>query len=175
MNLLSLTGLTLLYVGVVLFVNGLWLLDKLDKKEIVFIDSFVGLTSFLIALYLVFSPGATFVTIKAGAFTLLFSCTYWWVAFNQHQNADGRGLGWYCLFVAITAVPVTISTYKGAHTIGEVWFAICWGMWAVLWFAYFLNLVFSKATKKAVGWLTLFIGLVSAWVPGYLFVCGYIQ
>ncbi len=42
MNSLSLTGVSSLYVGVVLFINGLSLLNKIDRKEIVFIDFFCG-------------------------------------------------------------------------------------------------------------------------------------
>ena len=41
---------------------------------------------------------------------ILFTFTYFWVALNRYNGADGRGLGWFCLFVAVTAVPVTIET-----------------------------------------------------------------
>ena len=172
MNSLNLTGVSLLYVGAVLFINGLWLLDKLDKKEIVFIDSFVGVISFLMALYLIFSEKANILTIEAGAYTFLFSCTYLWVAFNQYTNADGRGLGWFCLFVSITAMPITISLFKDAYSTWTIWFSLCWGMWVILWFAYFVNLVLLYISKQYLGWLTLVTALMSAWIPGYLLVSG---
>ena len=172
MNSLNLTGVSLLSVGVVLFINGLWLLDKLDKKEIIFIDSFVGIISFLMALHLVFSKTATIQTIEAGAYTLLFSCAYLWVAFNQYTQSDGRGLGWFCLFVSITAIPITISLFISAHSVWTIWFALCWGMWVILWLSYFINLVFLRIAKNHLGWLTIATGITSAWLPGYLLVSG---
>ena len=174
MNILNLTGLSLFYVGVVLFINGLWLLEKLTKKEIIFIDLFVGLISFIVAFRLIFYADATAYTIKAGTFTFLFSCTYLWVAFNQYMECDGRGLGWFCLFVAITAVPITISTIAEAESVRGWWLAFCWSMWAVLWFFYFLNLVYQKYTNQSIGRLTVFVSIFTAWLPGFLIVSGYL-
>ncbi len=169
MNTLSLTGVILLYVGVVLFINGLSLLNKIDRKEIVFIDFFVGVLTFLIACHLIFREAATSLTIRAGAFTLLFSCTYLWVAFNHYREAsDERGLGWYCLFVSLTAFLMTLFSFREAKSTWEFWLAICWGIWTVLWFLYFLNIIFSKGNPKNIGWFTLFAAVVSAWIPGAL-------
>jgi hypothetical protein len=175
MNILNLTGFSLFYVGVVLFINGLWLLNKLSQKEIIFIDFFIGLISFLVGFNLVLGAKATVQTIEAGTFTFLFSCTYFWVAFNQYMNCDGRGLGWFCLFVAITAVPITIIAFEGASSTWGIWFSICWAMWALLWFVYFLNLVFGIISNKIVGWITITIGITTAWLPGFLLTCGYIK
>lgn len=170
MHSLNLTGVNLLYVGIALFINGLWLLNKIEKKEIIFINFFVGFVSFMVAFKFVFSAEATQLTIKAGALTFLFSCTYLWVSFNQYSNASGHGLGWYCLFVAITAIPITINLGMTAQSPWELWFACCWGLWVVLWFVYFLNLVFACLKQETVGWITLTIGIISAWIPGYLLI-----
>jgi hypothetical protein len=37
-------------------------------------------------------------------------------------GADGRGLGWFCLFVAITAVPVSVQTLLAAGSTWDIWF-----------------------------------------------------
>ena len=97
-----LTGLGLFWVGAVLFCNGLWVLGKIGDKEIGVIDVFVGSLTLLIALYLAFGPGADLDSVKGATFLLLFTFTYFWVAWNRWNGADGRGLGWFCLFVAIT-------------------------------------------------------------------------
>lgn len=176
MNILSLIGLSLLYVGAVLFINGLTLLGKVDREEVVFINLFVGIISFLVAFNLVFGAANSPLTIRAGTFTFLFSCTYLWVSFNHYRNAeDQRGLGWYCLFVAITAVPITISAFIDAKSIWETWFAVCWAMWVVLWFTYFINIISLKISRENVGWLTLVTGVFSAWIPGYMLLYGYIS
>lgn len=75
-----LLGLALLYVGAVLFLNGLWLMGKIGDNEIGVIDVFVGTITGIIALYLAFGPGADAASIKAAALTLLFTFTYFWVA-----------------------------------------------------------------------------------------------
>jgi len=169
---LEISGLCLLYVGVVLFVNGIWLMDKIHRREIVFIDTFVGLISFLVAVYLAFSAKADPFTIKLGALTFLFSGTYLWVAFNQHYQNDGRGLGWYSLFVAITASVVTMDNFIHASTPCDMWLAVSWGFWTVLWTMYFINLVTHKISQKILGISTIVTGIVSAWIPGYLILVG---
>ncbi len=50
---------------------------------------------------------------RGGGFILLFAFTYLWVAANNFLNAGGRAFGWYCLFVAVTAVPAGILTLDG--------------------------------------------------------------
>lgn len=165
-------GLVLLYVGAVLCLNGLWLLGRIGDNEIAVIDIFVGALTLLVSLYLAFGPGANAESIKAAALTLLFSFTYFWVALNRYNGADGRGLGWFCLFVAITAVPVTIQTFGAATTTWGFWFALCWAAWAVLWFLFFLLLVGQKPIAKLVGGITVAQGILTGWVPGYMLLNG---
>jgi len=89
-----LLGLALLYVGAVLFLNGLWLMGHIDDREIAVINIFVGGLTLLISLFLAFGPGADAGSIKAAGLTLLFTFTYLWVAYNRFHDVDGRGLGW---------------------------------------------------------------------------------
>ena len=170
-----LLGLALLYVGAVLFLNGLWLMEKIGDGEIAVINVFSGSITLLIALYLAFGPGADAGSIKGAALTLLFTFTYFWVAINRYNGADGRGLGWFCLFVAITAVPVTIDTLSGASSVWGVWFGLCWGAWAVLWFMFFLLLVRKMPIAKLTGAVTSLQGIFTGWLPGYLLLTGAIS
>jgi hypothetical protein len=167
-----LLGLALLYVGAVLFLNGLWLMGKIGDNEISIINVFSGALTFLIAMYLAFGPGADATTIKAAGLTLLFTFTYLWVAFNRYSGADGRGLGWFSLFVAITVVPVAIDTLASAGSAWDVWFGLCWAAWAVLWFMFFLLL----AQKRPIAWITGLVtsveGVLTGWLPGYLLLDG---
>lgn len=96
-------GLVLLYVGAVLFINSIWLMGRINGKEVSVINFFVGVLSLLVALYLIFVV-ATPEGVKAGALTILFAFTYLWVAANQLLEVDGKGLGWFCLFVSLTAL-----------------------------------------------------------------------
>ncbi|MCW5643299.1 MAG: AmiS/UreI family transporter [Rhodoferax sp.] len=165
-------GLSLFYVGAVLCLNGLWLLGRIGDKEIAVIDVFVGGITLLIALQLVFGAGADLGSIKAGGMLLLFTFTYFWVALNRYNGADGRGLGWFSLFVAITAIPVTIETFQGATTAWGIWLGLCWAAWAFLWFLYFVLLVGQKPIAKFVGAVTFVTGILTGWLPGYLLLSG---
>lgn len=166
-----LLGLTLLYVGAVLFLNGLWLLGRIGDREIAVINIFVGGLTLLVALYLAFvegDPGS----IRAAALTLLFTFTYLWVALNRFNEADGRGLGWFSLFVAISLVPVTIVAFANAGSTLEIWLAFCWGAWTFLWFLFFLLLAMQKSIAHATGKATVAIGILTGWVPGLLILEG---
>lgn len=168
-------GLILFFVGAVLCLNGLWLLGRIGDNEIAGIDVFVGALTGLACLYLAFGPEADTGTIRAAALTLLFTFTYFWVAWNRYNGADGRGLGWFSLFVAITAVPVTVEAFSTATTTWGTWFAWCWVGWGVLWFLYFVLLVMKKPIVKFVGGVTVFVGIYTGWVPGYMLLNGMAQ
>lgn len=169
-----LLGLALLFVGAVLCLNGLWLLEKIADNEIAVINIFVGGITLCVALYLAFGPGADADSIKGAAFTLLFTFTYLWVAINRYNDADGRGLGWFSLFVAITAVPVAFDTLATASTLWGIWFGLCWAAWAFLWFLFFLLLAQQKPIGKFVGMVTTAEGVLTGWLPGYLLLQGII-
>lgn len=168
-------GLVLFYVGAVLCLNGLWLLGRIGDNEIAVIDYFVGGITLLASLYLAFGPGADADSIKAAALTLLFTFTYFWVALNRSNGADGRGLGWFSLFVSITAVPVTIQTLNSATTTWGFWFGLCWAAWSFLWFLFFLLLVGKKPIAKLVGAVTVAEGVLTGWIPGYMLLNGLIK
>ena len=165
-------GLALLWVGAVLFVNGIWLLGGIDDREVVVINVFSGLVALAVALHGAFAPGATAFTIREGALTLLFSATYLWVAYNRLAAVDGRGLGWFSLFVAITALPVALAGFKDAHGVREVWMAASWAIWGVLWFLYFALLALKRPIQRATGIVTLATGIVTGWLPGILILDG---
>lgn len=168
-----LLGLVLFWVGAVLFLNGLWLLGRIGDNEIGIIDVFVGFITLAVALYSAFGPSADAGTIKAAALTLLFTFTYFWVAWNRWNGADGRGLGWFCLFVAITTVPVFLQGFADAGKLWDYWFAFSWLSWGVLWFLFFLILALGrKNLAKGTGALCALQGIYTGWIPGYLLLSG---
>lgn len=167
-----LLGLALLYVGAVLVINGLWLLGQVQDREVVFVNLFSGFVTVCVALYSAFGPGADAASIKGAALTLLFSATYLWVAYNRLSGSDGRGLGWFCLFVAITVVPVAIQAIGASTTTGSLWLGLNWALWAVLWFVFFLLLALQRPIATPVGYFCVLVGIVTAWVPGYLLLDG---
>lgn len=166
-----LLGLGLLYVGAVLILNGIWLLGHIQDKEIWVINFFTGGLVLIIALFTAFNPDADRIAVFAAAQFLLFSFTYIWVGIGRFINADGRGLGWFCLFVAITAVPIAITTLTGSDAI--IWLGLNWSAWAVLWFIYWLLLALGKTQlTRFSGAFTIVVGVLTGWIPGYLLLAG---
>ena len=169
-----LLGLVLFYVGAVLILNGLWMLGHIGDSEIWVINLFVGSVSLLVAFSQAFGAAADAASIRAAALSLLFSLTYLWVAINRFTGADGRGLGWFSLFVAITAVPVATKTFRNAEHIWDVWSGLSWAAWAVLWFVFFLHLVLRKQVVRIAAWMAIGEGILTGWLPGYLLLTGVI-
>jgi putative amide transporter protein len=165
-------GMVLLYVGAVLFVNGIWLLGQIQDREVAIINVFAGLVGLIVAIFAVAQEDLA--SIQLAAYVLLFAFTYLWVAYNAYIGADGKGLGWYCLFVAITAVPVAVITLSEADTVFLTWLGLNWAAWSVLWFLYFLLLALAKPIGKLTAWVTLIQGVATAWIPGFLVLNGII-
>ena len=170
-----LLGMVLLYVGAVLFCNGLWVLGRIGDREITVINVFVGGITLIAALYLAFGPGADAASIQAAAYTLLFTFTYLWVAWNRWNGADGRGLGWFCFFVGVTVVPIFLIALTDAVSFWDWWFAICWGSWAVLWLLFWALLALQKENlTRFTGTLCSLQGVYTGWIPGFLLLNGWI-
>jgi hypothetical protein len=53
-----LLGLSLLYVGAVLFLNGLWMLGRIGGRDIWIINAFTGGLTLLVSLRLALTPDA---------------------------------------------------------------------------------------------------------------------
>lgn len=157
-------GLVLLYVGGVLFVNGIWILGHIEDREVAIMNLFTGAVGVFVAIL-----AAVRNDFELAGYVLLFAFTYLWVAYNRFTKVDGRGLGWYCLFVAITAVPVgiTVLSRSGGDT-WLVWLGINWLAWGVLWFMYFLLLAARRAIAKMTGVVTILEAIGTAWLPAYL-------
>ncbi len=162
-------GLVLLYVGGVLFVNGIWILGQIQDKEVAIMNIFTGAVGMFVA-----SLAAVRNEFELAGYVLLFAFTYLWVAYNRFSGADGRGLGWYCLFVAITAVPVglTLLIETAEGDVWLTWLGVNWLAWAVLWFMYFLLLAGRRAIATITGYVTIAEAIGTAWLPAYLLLSG---
>lgn len=164
-------NIMIFYVGAVLFLNGLWLLGKIDDKELALIDFFIGGLGVVVAFYGVMVDGNQLFCAQI----LLFAFTYLWVALNRYLDVDGRGLGWFCFFVALSALPWGFIVLSTASSVWTVWLGISWLAWALLWFLFFLLLALKKEKLlKFTAWVCLLEGIFTGWVPGFLLLNGYI-
>jgi hypothetical protein len=146
----------------------LWVLDKVGDREIAVIDVFVGTLTLIVALYLAFGPGANADSIKGAAFLLLFTFTYYWVAWNRWNGADGRGLGWFCLFVAITCAPIALQSFANAHALGLLARILMALLGCPLVFFFTCYLRPAGKGDKIYRWPVHSQNIYTGWIPGYL-------
>jgi hypothetical protein len=170
----------LLYVGAVLVVNGIWLIGQtrnegsalyIQNREVAVLNVFTGFVGLVTASVLLVQGNrdGDLATVRGGGLILLFAFTYLWVAANNFLNAGGRAFGWYCLFVAVTAIPAGILTLDtGGGADAAVYLGISWFAWAVLWFLFFLLLALDRPVAQLAGALAIVEGIVTAWVFGFL-------
>lgn len=160
----------LLYVGAVLFINGLMLLGKVPGKSAAIMNLFVGAMQTIFPTIII-SQAAGDPTVIFGASGLyLFSFTYLYVGINQLYSLPGDGLGWFSLFVAVCAT--VFGTVFLVHFQDPV-SAVMWYLWAVLWFLFFLLLgLHMDNLTIATGWFTLTVAHISATIPALLLLSG---
>jgi hypothetical protein len=109
--------------------------------------------------------------VLAAAGLYLFGFTYLYVGLNVLTGADGTGVGWYSLFVAISAVGFSIINFRKLH---DEAFGVIWLYWAFLWFLFFLLLGLKKDRLGTyTGYVTAIEGWVTAAIPGFLLFTGY--
>ena len=188
-----LLGVVLLYVGVVLSINGLWLMGQarvasraeaidqgvagqgpaaeshasfMQGREVAIVNLFTALIGIVAATTFLVQGSVhdDLASVRSAGFVLLFAFTYLWVAINQFLNAGGHAFGWYCLFVAITALPAGYFTLVSANgSVGLTWLAINWFAWAVLWFLLWVLLTLERPIGFLTGAVALIEGIGTGW------------
>jgi len=220
-----LLGVVLLYVGVVLVVNGIWLIGQaqaaqarvaterrkvpvgasvvghpavdeeaaaaeaaagdelagrpvvsmaraeasplfIQNREVAVLNVFTRFIGVAVAITLLVqgSIAGDLASVRGAGYILLFAFTYLWVSVNQFLNAGGRAFGWYCLFVAITAIPAGIYTLQAANgNTALIWLGINWFAWAVLWALFWALLVLELPIARFTGWIAILEGIGTAW------------
>ena len=158
---MGMLGCALVYVGFVLFINGIWLLGKLEDKHVIPMNIFTGVLIFAGVMRTIVWEGTEITPYFYSMQSLLFAWTYLWVAINAIWKLDGKGLGWYCLLVAIVATAVAFTVFP------DIGLFILWIMWATLWFMFYLLLGLGKNIGRITGIWTV-INAIATGGSGYL-------
>jgi putative amide transporter protein len=159
----------LMFVGAVLFVNGLLLLGKIDGKGAGVFNLFVGALQTAIPFYLIATaPNTNDILLDSGIF--LFGFTYLYVGIGNLSGTKPVGLGWYSAWVALMAAAFGITNIVKFHdtTIGLLWL-----QWSVLWALFWLVLGLGVARLTSfTGWVTLILSFTTCTIPGFLLLLG---
>ncbi len=159
----------LLFVGAVLFLNGLLFLGKADAKGVAVFNLFVGTLQVAIPFYLIASAkGPEEILGAAGIF--LFGFTYLYVGIVNLAGYDSGGIGWYSLWVAVMATGFGLTNILRFHDTPT---GLLWLQWAVLWGLFWVVLALGVERLTALaGWLTLILSVTTCSIPGFLLLLG---
>jgi putative amide transporter protein len=165
----------LLYVGAVLFLNGVMILGRIDQKSAAVFNLFVGTLQVITPTYLIITAAGDPLTVRnviLGASGLyLFGFTYLYVGITLLAGLDSTGVGWFSLFVAVAALAYSFANFR---IFGDSPFGVIWLYWAFLWFLFFLLLGLKMdSLAPYTGWITAIEGIVTAAIPAFLILAGY--
>lgn len=164
------TNVGLLYVGAVLFINGLMLIGLVPGKSAAILNFFVGAMQVVFPTIVILQAAGDIPTILAASGLYLFGFTYLYVGFNQVFGLPGEGLGWFSLFVTICAVVFAILQFT---TVGDPVFGVIWLLWAILWFLFFLLLGLNMEHLTIfTGWFTAIVAHVTGTIPALFLLTG---
>ena len=153
-------NVSLLFGGVALFLNSLSLFGKVDLKSAGLFSLLTGLLQTFIATWLVIGAAGDPALTFGYASIYLFAFTYLYVGITFLFGLDGSGVGWFSLFVAISAL-----FYAGvSFSTGDIIGGATWLFWVILWGLFFLgmglNMSLDALTARVaivLSWLTLIV------------------
>lgn len=156
----------LFYVGVVLFINGLMLLGKVDGKAAAPINLFVGALQVVTPTYLIFTANGDPAKVLAASGLYLFGFTYLYVGIGLLAGLDSTGVGYFSLFVAVAAVGFSWVNFTIAN---DPAFGVIWLYWAALWALFFVLLGLKReGLTRYTGAVTAVEGWVTCAIPAFL-------
>lgn len=157
-------GLSLVFVGIILVLNGVNKLYGMDSKSTAvmnIITCFVSLTVNIIAL----TKANVTLDYQGVTSGFLFGFTYFFFAVNHLFKLDWRPFGWYSIFVAVYASVMAGQAWQA----GDWRFFLIWAAWAILWLEGFFEhgLRFHKLVI-IYPWLSIAEGVFTAFLPALL-------
>lgn len=160
----------LLYVGAVLFVNGLMLLDIVPARSAAVLNLFVGAMQCVLPTIMLVLADGDAAAILAASGLYLFGFTYLYVGIVNLSGVEPEGIGWFSLFVAGGAVVYAALSFTVVH---DPVFGVIWLSWAVLWLLFFLVLGLHRdQLTRFTGWSVVLLSQPTCTLPAFLMLSG---
>ncbi|NOR01151.1 transporter [Mycolicibacterium fortuitum] len=160
----------LLYVGAVLFVNGLMLLDVVPARSAAVLNLFVGALQCVLPTVMLVMAAGDPAAVLAASGLYLFGFTYLYVGIVNLTGLEPQGIGWFSLFVACGAVVYSALSFT---VVNDPVFGVIWLAWAVLWLLFFLVLGLRRARlTRFTGWSVVLLSQPTCTLPAFLMLGG---
>lgn len=157
-------GINLLFVGIVLVINGVNRFYKMDAKSSAFMNAVTGVI-IVLGCFINFAKGGDILAYQGVASSFLFGFTYIFIAANHLFKLDWRPFGWFSLFVAIYSVVMAVQ----AGLSSDFGMVYLWAAWALLWLNGFLDSVLKmKSMSKIFPYLSIAEGIFAAFIPALM-------
>lgn len=161
------SALGLLFVGSVLYVNGMALLGRVDPPAAAPINLFVGALLVVVVLSLALPAAEDATPVFTAAGFLLFGFVYLYVGIVSLTGHAATGVGWYCAWAAGVSLVIALVTFSR----DDVKFGTLWLLWTLLFTMFFLVLGLGLTRFTVVtGWITVVEAVITATIPGMLLV-----
>ncbi|OBG57255.1 transporter [Mycolicibacterium fortuitum] len=160
----------LLYVGAVLFVNGLMLLDVVPARSAAVLNLFVGALQCVLPTVMLVMAAGDPAAVLAASGLYLFGFTYLYVGIVNLTGLEPQGIGWFSLFVACGAVVYSALSFT---VVNDPVFGVIWLAWAALWLLFFLVLGLRRARlTRFTGWSVVLLSQPTCTLPAFLMLSG---
>lgn len=160
----------LLLVGAVLFVNGMVLLGHAQPRNAAIINIFVGLLQTAIPFHLLITAQGSDDILKATPM-FLFGLTYLWTGITNLTGAEGTGLGWYCMWVAVMTLVFSAIDFFHFEDPKQ---AVIWLNWGVLWGLFWRVLTHPRTEHSRVaGAAAIVMSIWTCTLPAVLTMIGW--
>lgn len=145
----------LLFVGIVLLVNGLHSLGIVPGRSAAVLNLFVGSLQVVLPTIILIQNSTDAAVIAATWPTYLFGFTYLYFGLNILFRLEPEGFGWFSAFVA------AIAAYHALISIQtDPIFAVIWLTWAIMWSLFFLLLALGKTPlTRFTAWFLILLGI----------------
>ena len=158
----------LLFVGIVLLVNGLNALGIVPARSAGVLNLFVGTMQVALPTIILIQNSTDAAVIAATWPTYLFGFTYLYFGLNLLYQLEPQGFGWFSSFVAV------IAAYHALISIqSDPIFAVIWLAWAVMWTLFFLLLALGQTQlTRFTAWFLILLGIPTCTVAALFLLSG---
>ena len=158
----------LLFVGIVLLVNGLNALGIVPARSAGVLNLFVGTMQVALPTIILIQNSTDAAVIAATWPTYLFGFTYLYFGLNLLYQLEPQGFGWFSSFVAV------IAAYHALISIqSDPIFAVIWLAWAVMWTLFFLLLALGQTQlTRFTAWFLILLGIPTCTVAALFLLNG---
>ena len=156
----------LLYVGAVLFVNGLMLLGTVPVRSASVLNLFVGALQCVVPTVMLIQAQGDSSAVLTASGLYLFGFTYLYVGISNLAGFEPEGIGWFSLFVACAALVYSFLSFTVSN---DPVFGVIWLAWAALWTLFFLVIGLGRENlSRFTGWAAVLLSQPTCTVPAFL-------